>query len=198
MRTALAALIAATLLGVSAVAQQPGSPGEGSGLGPGQSPPPSTTKTLEPPQPPQGTACDPSFGGKYLELIRQIAIPEDAQQYGRCHDYGAWAGTEYKGHTGLPPRAFWTYSAPNWYIWAKRGDTAAQAGCPDPTFSGKYSGELRRLEIPQDRGRYGACKDYGPWTGSEYQGHTNLPNGYWVYSYPHWIIYANRGGQPKQ
>jgi len=75
---------------------------------------------------------------------------------------------------------------------------AAQAGCPDSTFSGKYSGELRRLEIPQDRGRYGACKDYGPWTGSEYQGHANLPNGYWVYSYPHWIIYANRGGQQKQ
>jgi len=24
-----------------------------------------------------------------------------------------------------------------------------------------------------------------------------LPNGYWVYSFPHWIIYANRGGQPK-
>jgi hypothetical protein len=65
--------------------------------------------------------CDPSFGGKYQDLVRQIAVPEDAQQYGACHDFGPWNGTSYKGHDGLPQNAFWTYSAPHWYIWAKRG-----------------------------------------------------------------------------
>jgi len=193
MRISLPALFAAVLVAASALAQQqPGRPGEGSGLGPGQGPP--RVNTLEPPQrPPQpATACDPSFAGKYSELIRRIAVPEDAQQYGPCHDYGAWNGTEYKGHTNLPPNAFWTYSAPHWHIWAKTGTAGTQAGCPDPTFGGKYSSELRRLDIPQDRGRYGVCNDYGAWTGNEYQGHTNLPNGYWVYSFPYWIIYANR------
>ena len=69
----------------------------------------------------------------------------------------------------------------------------ATTGCSDPTFAGKYSNELRRLDIPADRARYGVCKDYGPWTGTSYGTHTDLPNGYWVYSFPYWIIYANRG-----
>ena len=65
--------------------------------------------------------CDPSFGGKYQDLVRQIAVPEDASTYGSCHDFGPWNGTSYKGHDGLPMGAFWTYAAPHWYIWAKRG-----------------------------------------------------------------------------
>jgi hypothetical protein len=144
-------------------------------------------------EPPATTGCDPSFRGKYTNLIRQLAVPEDAQRYGTCHDYGPWQGSEYKGHVNLPPGAYWTYSAPNWYIWARRGTGAEPAaGCPDPTFNGKYSNELRRLNLPGDRGRYGACNDYGPWSGDSYAGFTGLPNGYWVYSYPYWIIYANR------
>jgi len=185
-------VIAAMFACGTALAQQSDTPGQGSGIGPGQGPPPRELK-----EPAPSHVCDPSFGGKYSALIRQLSIPEDQAQYGKCHDYGAWSGTEYKGHTNLPPTAFWTYSAPNWYLWARKGGAAA-AGCPDPTFGGKYSGELRRLEVPQDRGRYGACNDYGAWSGDSYAGHTNLPNGYWVYSFPQWIIYANRGGQPTQ
>jgi hypothetical protein len=197
MRVLPAVALAATLVAVlagSALAQQ--TPGQGSGIGPGQGPPPGSARTGDPPTP--GHVCDPSFGGKYSQLIRQLAIPEDEGQYGKCHDYGAWSGSEYKGHANLPPNAFWTYSAPNWYVWARRGDASAAAGgCPDPTFGGKYSGELRRLDVAQDRRRYGACNDYGPWSGDTYAGYANLPNGYWVYSYPHWIIYANRGA-PKR
>jgi hypothetical protein len=145
-----------------------------------------------------GPTCDPSFGGKYSGLLRQLVIPEDAQQYGNCHDYGLWQGTEYKGHANLPPTAYWTYSAPNWYLWAKSGDKAsAPQACPDPTFGGKYSRELRRLSVPGDLGRYGSCNDYGPWEGDAYAGHTGLPHGFWVYSYPDWIIYANRGTAAK-
>lgn len=194
MRFSLAFVFTAALACGAAFAQQPGSPGEGSGLGPGQGPPPGTVK--EPPPP--AAACEPSFGGKYSGLIRQLAVPEDAQRYGRCHDYGAWSGTVYKGHTDLPPNAFWTYSAPHWYIWARRGGTAEPASCPDPTFGGKYSNELRRLSVPADLGRYGACNDYGPWSGNSYAGHGDLPSGYWVYSYPDWIIYAKRGAGPSQ
>lgn len=177
---ALAAALA--LVFGTASAQTP----ESSGIG--GAPPP--TSTLKQAPPPSESACDPSFGGKYSGLIRQLAIPEDAQQYGRCHDYGAWAGSEYKGHANLPPNAFWTYSAPNWYIWAQRG--GQRSGCADPTFGGKYAEELRRIAVPGDRGRYGICRDYGRWAGNSYAGHANLPNGYWVYSYPEWIIYGRR------
>jgi hypothetical protein len=116
MRMSLAVLLAATLVCGVAFAQQPG--GTGAGTGPGQPPPP--VKTGDPPSP-LTTVCDPSFGGKYAELVRQLPIPEDEGQYGRCHDYGAWNGTEYKGHTNLPNGAYWTYSAPNWYIWSRQG-----------------------------------------------------------------------------
>ena len=74
-----------------------------------------------PGQPPPATAgCDPSFGGKYTGLVRQLPVPEDEAQYGKCHDYGAWNGTEYKGHANLPANAYWTYSAPNWHVWTDR------------------------------------------------------------------------------
>jgi len=73
-----------------------------------------------------------------------------------------------------------------------REQPAVPAGCADPSFNGKYSNEVRRLAVPADLARYGRCRDYGPWQGSSYAGHANLPNGYWVYSYPNWIIYANR------
>ena len=69
----------------------------------------------------------------------------------------------------------------------------ATTGCSDPTFAGKYSNELRRLNMPEDRARYGVCRDYGPWAGTSYGSHSGLPRGYWVYSFPYWIIYANRG-----
>lgn len=68
--------------------------------------------------------------------------------------------------------------------------SATVQGCADPTFSGKYSNELRRIAVPRDVARYGRCRDYGRWAGSSYEGHTNLPNGFWVYSYPEWIIYG--------
>ena len=121
MRVSLALVLAATLFCGTALAQQFDSPGQGSGLGPGQARPPA--KTLEPPS---TAACDPTFGGRYSQLIRQLPIPEDEGQYGRCHDYGAWNGTEYKGHANLPPNAFWTYSAPNWYVWARQGGAPRQ------------------------------------------------------------------------
>lgn len=125
MRVSPAIVLAAMLFCGTAFAQQSDSPGQGSGLGPSQARPPGSVKTLEPPQPP-GMACDPTFGGKYSQLIRQLPIPEDEGQYGRCHDYGAWNGTEYKGHANLPSNAFWTYSAPNWYVWARQGGAPKQ------------------------------------------------------------------------
>lgn len=141
-------------------------------------------------------ACDPSFGGKYDVLLRRLRIPSDRGQYGECHDYGTWSGTAYKGHANLPPGAYWTYSHPHWYVWARSSAAGADyvyGACPDPTFGGKYGGMLRRLRLPSDRGQYGNCRDYGSWSGSSYKGHTNLPDGYWVYSYPYWIIWADRG-----
>ncbi len=138
-------------------------------------------------------SCDPTFGGKYGVLLRRLRIPSDRGQYGACRDYGSWSGTSYKGHTNLPPGAYWTYSYPYWYVWARRrGSSFSYGACGDPTFGGKYSGMLRRLRIPGDRGQYGNCRDYGRWSGNSYRGYTNLPNGFWVYSYPYWIIWARR------
>ncbi len=142
-------------------------------------------------------ACDPSFRGKYSGLLRRIHVPQDRRQYGSCRDYGRWTGSSYKGHHNLPRSAYWTYSAPYWYIWARRGSVgqprARRLGaCGDPSFRGKYGNLVRRPHIPQDRRQYGSCRDYGRWSGSSYRGHRNLPRGFWVYSYPYWLIYATR------
>lgn len=143
-------------------------------------------------QPQIAQACDPTFGGKYHGLIRRLRIAEDEGQYGPCRDYGAWQGNSYKGHTNLPPNAFWTYSAPYWYVWAGQGGVTRPAGC-DPAMGGKYSGLLRQLRIPEDASQYGTCRDYGAWAGNSYKGHTDLPSGaFWTYSAPYWFVWANR------
>lgn len=91
-----------------------------------------------------------------------------------------------QGGTGLGPPGAPQAPVPN------REEPSPLQGCADPSFKGKYSNELRRLDVPTDLTRYGRCRDYGAWQGNAYAGHANLPNGYWVYSYPQWIIYANR------
>ncbi len=157
----------------------------------GAVPPPVTAP--RPPPPPPPTACDPSFGGKYRVLLRILAVPQDVARYGACNDYGAWQGTSYAGHADLPPGAYWSYSAPNWYVWAVRAGSAYHyGGCADPSVGGKYSGFIMRLNIPGDVAQYGQCRDYGAWRGYSYKGYHNLPQGFWVYSAPYWIIWARQ------
>lgn len=146
--------------------------------------------------------CSPSMGGKYSGLLRKLHVPGDVRRYGRCRDYGRWSGSYYKGYGPLPRGAFWTYVYPHWYIWARRGVAGGGgggvpggqlgSGCQDASMGGKYSGVMRRLRIPGDVRRYGRCRDYGRWSGNYYRGFGPLPRGYWVYSYPYWIIWARR------
>jgi hypothetical protein len=59
----------------------------------------------------------------------------------------------------------------------------------------RYSGQIRRIYVPQDRRRYGSCREWGGrWTaGSSYAGYRNLPTGaFWVWRAPYWYLYRNR------
>jgi hypothetical protein len=151
---------------------------------------PSVAETAKSPQVAQIT-CDPTYGGKYSGLLRKLNIPADLRQYGRCRDYGRWGSSSYRGFNNLPRGAFWTYSFPHWYLWARKVTAPHRLGaCADPTFGGKYAGMVRSLRIPGDVRQYGRCRDYGRWSGNSYKGHRNLPNGFWVYSYPYWIIWT--------
>lgn len=53
---------------------------------------------------------------KYHTLLRQIALPEDAKQYGVFRDYGAFNGPTWKGIPDPTP-GYWVYVQPYWYIW---------------------------------------------------------------------------------
>jgi hypothetical protein len=56
--------------------------------------------------------CD----GAYQMLLRQIKVPEDADEYTDFHDLGYRTRREYAGHKDLPA-GWWVYAAPYWYIW---------------------------------------------------------------------------------
>jgi hypothetical protein len=74
---------------------------------------------------------------------------------------------------------------------------------PDPTVGvveepseeasvhGKYRVLLRRISCPEDLKSYGRFNDYGPYSGTEWHGHKNLPAGHWVYVYPDWYIWRD-------
>lgn len=111
-----------------------------------------------------------------LAFAAMLSFPAAAQ------DSGAGQGGVGSPPAGAPP------DTPN----REPPAPSIAQGCADPTFSGKYAKELRRIAVPRDVARYGRCRDYGRWSGTTYEGHVNLPNGFWVYSYPEWIIYADR------
>ena len=65
-----------------------------------------------------------------------------------------------------------------------------------PAFvRGKYRCLLRKLYVPQDIKTDGEVHDYGWWTGKAWGGYSDLPPGYWVYSAPHWYIFAEKIGE---
>jgi hypothetical protein len=59
------------------------------------------------------------------------------------------------------------------------------------SVNGKYSTLLMTVNVPQDKGSYGAFNDYGYYTTTSYAGYNNIPAGYWVYVYPNWYIWKN-------
>ena len=140
-----------------------------------------------------GTFCDPTKSGKYYNFLMKIEVLQDRSQHGSCYDFGEWdwEGGDYKGYKNLP-EGHWVYVYPDWYIWGNvrkpEPDAVLVDGC-DPTFNGKYYGEVGRIAVPEDREKYNFCYDYGPRTVTEYRGHADLPDGYWVYDYPEWVIY---------
>jgi hypothetical protein len=62
-----------------------------------------------------------SANGKYRNLLRQIACPQDLGSYGYFRDYGQFSGTSWGGHEHLPP-GYWVYLYPHWYIWGEVGE----------------------------------------------------------------------------
>lgn len=144
-----------------------------------------------------GPGCDPSMGGKYVNLLRRIQVTDDVNHYGKCKDSGKWNGTKYKGYDNLP-KGYWVYMYPDWYIWggvktaaSKPAEPKTTSGC-DTTMGGKYSSPIRTVKVAEDKDQYGECHDWGLWKGTTYKGHKNLPEGYWVYKYPNWIIYGTK------
>jgi HEAT repeat protein len=64
--------------------------------------------------------------------------------------------------------------------------------------SGKYGKLLRRIEVEQDKNSYAEFYDYGHYPATaNYSGHENIPEGYWVYVYPHWYIWGSMKDKDK-
>ncbi len=68
-----------------------------------------------------------------------------------------------------------------------------------------YQMLLRQLHVPGDSQRFGAFFDHGALHRGEYEGHQDLPAGYWVYVQPFWYIWRdhlpvtrNRSYGPEQ
>ncbi len=92
------------------------------------------------------------------------------------------------GRWGAYPNSFaFRYPMPRCF-----GSASTPARACDPSFGGKYVSLLRRISVPQDRRRYGLCRDYGRYSGSSWAAYRNLPAGYWTYKYPHWYIWGQR------
>jgi hypothetical protein len=61
---------------------------------------------------------------------------------------------------------------------------------------GKYAMLLRQFNAEKDFEKYGAFRDAGPRTFTDYAGLTGLPAGHWVYVYPYWYIWRDLAEKP--
>src|SRR5438093_8458574 len=61
------------------------------------------------------------------------------------------------------------------------------------SVDGKYNKLLAVIHVPDDKGDYGEFNDYGKYDGTEWAGYEGLPQGHWVYVYPHWYIWEKKG-----
>lgn len=61
--------------------------------------------------------------------------------------------------------------------------------------SGKYCQLLRRIEVPGDKNTYQEFHDFGLYQATDYAGAKGIPEGYWVYVYPHWYIWGKLRGK---
>ncbi len=57
--------------------------------------------------------------------------------------------------------------------------------------NGKYRMLLRQFKVDKDAETYGAIKDYGFYSKTEYAGFQDLPAGHWVYVAPYWYIWRD-------
>jgi hypothetical protein len=62
--------------------------------------------------------------------------------------------------------------------------------------NGRYTKLLRKVHVPQDRGSYGDFHEFGHYQATDWQGHKNIPAGFWVYVYPHWYIWGEAKEAP--
>jgi antitoxin component YwqK of YwqJK toxin-antitoxin module len=70
--------------------------------------------------PPEAEAlAKAAVDGKYRNLLRKIAAPDDKGSYGDFRDYGYWRGSSYLGHADLG-EGHWVYVYPYWYVWAEK------------------------------------------------------------------------------
>jgi hypothetical protein len=61
---------------------------------------------------------------------------------------------------------------------------------------GKYTMLLRQIKVEKDFEKYGAFRDVGPRTTTNYANLTGLPAGRWVYVYPYWYIWRDLTDKP--
>jgi hypothetical protein len=72
--------------------------------------------------------------------------------------------------------------------------------------NGKYRMLLAQIKVEKDCKEYGEFRDLGQANRKEYDGHKDLPKGYWVYVAPYWYVWRDltsvqrpkRGWGPEQ
>lgn len=83
----------------------------------------------------------------------------------------------------VPPENLKPLRQPPAFLSEEQAQRKAEVG-------GKYSELLRSIEVEPDYLEYGDFKDYGRYEACNYRGYQSLPEGYWVYVYPRWYIWA--------
>jgi hypothetical protein len=74
------------------------------------------------------------------------------------------------------------------------GKTPAGDALRKASLNGRYRQLLRVLHMPTETANYGEFREYGFWNGNSYNGLTDLPPGFWVYSAPRWFLWKENTG----
>lgn len=150
--------------------------------------------------PTRGYVARASLGGKYNYLVSALIPPEKREI--DLEDLGWQTGGAFLGLENLL-EGFYVWVDPYLMIFGYSPEDLEQISSAIEwmdyteeqlemaTCNHKYRNLIHTLFAPQEKEVHGLELEFGYRDRAEYLGYNNIPEGYWVFVYPHWFIFES-------
>lgn len=147
--------------------------------------------------PSRGTQARASLGGRYNYIVGAEIYTDTRES--DLEDLGWRDGGEFQGKS--LPAGYWVWVEPYVIVfgafmedWSRLSDKLETMEHREEQLrravcNHKYRSLRYTIFAPEEKISHGEFLEFGYRKRNEYLGHTKIPEGYWVWVYPHWFIF---------